>query len=816
MSMRSRCAFAVLLSVAMAAGCGNEARSGDGLTEDGGGGADGGGGDAGVDDVSIDLGPGPDVDVPDEGVDTVDPPDIGTDTISPPDIGTDTVDPPDIGTDTIDPPDVEIDVIDPPDTGCVDECRAPGPNCAGDLLQTCARGADGCLDLTTVDCAATFGTTCDPDTLTCAGDDPRPCDDRETCAVAGRSCDGDTLVVCSRDADGCIVPAEVPCDVLGQTCVESGATAACQDPTDPCLGECPAPSYCGGGAAITCEPDADGCLVEVSRDACAASDRGCALVDGVAVCTDACTAIDTCDPDAYVPSCDGAVYLSCGPDRDGCFVEQGQNCAFRRGGFCDADEGCLIDLCGDGEIDTDIGETCDDGNRTGRDGCSTSCTIEDGYVCAGEPSTCTTLECGDDIVAFGEGCEDGNTRAGDGCSPSCLLEIPDRGESLSIDGALIDLGATWVAPNGGCTAGPTFETPFEATWWTNDTGETQSVTVSVAFGSGTFLEVAVFEGSWLPGQEPAGCIDVSPFGGGAGASLEDIPVAPGETLAIIVSQSFAGTPSEFPDYTLTVTSAGCGDGRIQRELGEVCDDGGAEPGDGCSASCTLEDGFACRGEPSECYAFECGDGLVDPDIGEDCDDGGTEPGDGCAADCTLEDGAFCYGEPSICINPVCGDDIIDLGEGCEDGNLTNGDGCNDRCQLEIPASGESIEITDAFTGTEERYTRPGQGPGCGGGFGGSGSYPWRAWTWVNTSDVEQVVDIVAAWPADGFLFVYDGGFNPEEPTDGCLFGNDDDGGIRGSALRNIPVRAGGTITIVASSFSATGFTGAFSITVTAR
>ena len=166
--------------------------------------------------------------------------------------------------------------------------------------------------------------------------------------------------------------------------------------------------------------------------------------------------------------------------------------------------------------------------------------------------------------------------------------------------------------------------------------------------------------------------------------------------------------------------------------------------------------------------------------------------------------------------PGAGDDIIDLGEGCEDGNLTNGDGCNDVCQLEIPDSGESIEITDAFTGSEDRYTRPGQGAGCGGGFGGSGSFPWRAWTWVNTSDVEQVVDIVAAWPADGFLFVYDGGFNPEEPTDGCLFGNDDDGGIRGSALRNIPVRAGGTITIVASTFSTAGFTGEFSITVTAR
>jgi cysteine-rich repeat protein len=45
----------------------------------------------------------------------------------------------------------------------------------------------------------------------------------------------------------------------------------------------------------------------------------------------------------------------------------------------------------------------------------------------------------------------------------------------------------------------------------------------------------------------------------------------------------------------------CGDGLI--EGGERCDDGGTTPGDGCDASCQIEDGWICAGEPSVCTEY---------------------------------------------------------------------------------------------------------------------------------------------------------------------------------------------------------------------
>ncbi|MCK5612458.1 right-handed parallel beta-helix repeat-containing protein, partial [Candidatus Pacearchaeota archaeon] len=42
----------------------------------------------------------------------------------------------------------------------------------------------------------------------------------------------------------------------------------------------------------------------------------------------------------------------------------------------------------------------------------------------------------------------------------------------------------------------------------------------------------------------------------------------------------------------------------------------------------------------------CGDGFIDG--AEDCDDGGTSAGDGCSATCTIETGYGCLGEPSSC------------------------------------------------------------------------------------------------------------------------------------------------------------------------
>lgn len=43
----------------------------------------------------------------------------------------------------------------------------------------------------------------------------------------------------------------------------------------------------------------------------------------------------------------------------------------------------------------------------------------------------------------------------------------------------------------------------------------------------------------------------------------------------------------------------CGDGFVGAL--EECDDGGVVPGDGCSATCTVESGFSCEQEPSQCF-----------------------------------------------------------------------------------------------------------------------------------------------------------------------------------------------------------------------
>lgn len=75
----------------------------------------------------------------------------------------------------------------------------------------------------------------------------------------------------------------------------------------------------------------------------------------------------------------------------------------------------------------------------------------------------------------------------------------------------------------------------------------------------------------------------------------------------------------------------CGDGKVQP--GEQCDDGNVvDRGDGCTASCAVEDGWACTapsGGLSVCRAT-CGDSQIDPPY-EQCDDGNGDNRDDCAA-----------------------------------------------------------------------------------------------------------------------------------------------------------------------------------------
>ncbi len=91
-------------------------------------------------------------------------------------------------------------------------------------------------------------------------------------------------------------------------------------------------------------------------------------------------------------------------------------------------------ICGDGI--RGLGETCDDGNTIGGDGCSAMCSVETGFSCdyTSGKDICTTPKpsnCGDGIRGLGETCDDGNILSEDGCSETCSVETGFSCDSTS-------------------------------------------------------------------------------------------------------------------------------------------------------------------------------------------------------------------------------------------------------------------------------------------------------------------------------------------------------------------------------------------------
>ncbi len=158
------------------------------------------------------------------------------------------------------------------------------------------------------------------------------------------------------------------------------------------------------------------------------------------------------------------------------------------------------------------------------------------------------------------------------------------------------------------------------------------------------------------------------------------------------------TPPPIPPV-MPETEAVCGNGIL--EMGERCDDGNTEDGDGCSADCrTIEPGYSC--DASGCTLTDpvCGDGLLA--AGEACDDGNTVSNDGCSATCVIEDGFVCIvpGEPCRRFT-VCGNGILEAGEICDDGNTVSGDGCSHDCQRIEPGfscNEAGCELTEPVCG----------------------------------------------------------------------------------------------------------------------
>ena len=230
------------------------------------------------------------------------------------------------------------------------------------------------------------------------------------------------------------------------------------------------------------------------------------------------------------------------------------------GGGPGSNPGSAGPTCGNGAMD--VGETCDDGNTIGNDGCSADCQIESGFACGDPGTSCLANHtCGNGIVEPTEGCDDHNTQGGDGCSTNCQLEAgwtcPVAGirckAALCGDG-IVAGSEECDDHNGsggdGCSANCTIEATYQC-----PTPGAMCTHTMCGDGMAQGLEQCD-DGNNNLGD---GC---TPF-----CTREPICVD-GDCTAV------------------------CGDGVLQ--TGEACDDGNTRDFDGCSHDCKIEQGFYCN------------------------------------------------------------------------------------------------------------------------------------------------------------------------------------------------------------------------------
>lgn len=111
------------------------------------------------------------------------------------------------------------------------------------------------------------------------------------------------------------------------------------------------------------------------------------------------------------------------------------------------------------------------------------------------------------------------------------------------------------------------------------------------------------------------------------------------------------------EQKVVIARPGCGDGKYDSSLGtEECDDGNNVSGDGCDQNCLVEKDWVCtkvENAQSVCTYINCGNGVLDLDKGEECDDGNKIAGDGCN-NCIEEKGWKCDPNTMACTQ-MCGD-----------------------------------------------------------------------------------------------------------------------------------------------------------------
>ena len=420
---------------------------------------------------------------------------------------------------------------------------------------------------------------------------------------------------------------------FGETCdlgSDEGGVSLNTATYDGCTPECKIAPHCGDGIVQpgkeACDDgnttDGDGCSATCVREEgwlCPATGGTCKQLE----CGNGILAAgEGCD--------DGNLTVGDGCDTT-CRPELGYKCI---GYNADCKEcvakgvQCMKISYGDGVLDIDGYEACDDHNLVDGDGCSSTGQVEAGYVCPKAGERCVARTCGDSILAFGEECDDGNTVSDDGCSSRCKSEpgwrCPTPGSACvrgTCGDGYVDMGEECDSgdANGsnGCDASCMLMPGYECLSSGAYADKTKEACKKITCGDGKIL---VTEGYTTYEQCDLG----STLGGTTGCTA-DCRVMNGYHC---ITQA---------DGTMTCHKGECGDGYL--DIGEACDDHNRLAGDGCDPSCKIESVFEQTADGS--YRPICGDGITVWDAGEECDDGNLTSGDGCSSQCKKEEGWAC-------------------------------------------------------------------------------------------------------------------------------------------------------------------------------
>jgi len=232
--------------------------------------------------------------------------------------------------------------------------------------------------------------------------------------------------------------------------------------------------------------------------------------------------------------------------------------------------------------------------------------------------TLSTVTCGDGIVSGAELCDDGGEEAGDGCDENCVWEcdLEDANEDDDTVATATDLALPATVDGFLCTTdiSPDFDPVYIDLFAVTLTEEAAFLDVSAAPGGTVTTDCADQTLTLLLLDA-----DVTNLGGSDAAEGECARVVaelgPGSFYVAV----FGDDPRLPPqDYELSVTSgvSVCGDGT--EEGIEECDDGGVDPGDGCTPGCLLEE--TCTIEDPDLSDLLDGDSLTGATVEGGADD----------------------------------------------------------------------------------------------------------------------------------------------------------------------------------------------------